>query len=51
MDLSKQQKLDANPKAKINFTGYLDLKQKVQPCFPLLKKQTVLDFLKGTIKV
>ena len=40
-DLSKQQALDADPKAikQTNFTGNLS------------GKETILDFLKGTVKV
>ena len=53
INLSKQKKLDADPKAiqQINFIGNLD--RKVQQCFSLLKKQkkTGLDFSKGTVKV
>ena len=40
IDLSKQQKLDIDPKAiqQINFTGNLD-DQETQECFSLLNKQ------------
>ena len=40
IDLSKQQALDADPKAiqQINFTGNLDRVESAQ-CFSLLKKQ------------
>ena len=40
IDLSKQQKLDADPKAiqQINFTGNLD-RAEVRQCFSLLKKR------------
>ena len=51
-DISKQRKLDADPKGirHINLTGNLD--QKVEQCFSFLKKQKEpLDFSKGTVKV
>ena len=41
IDLSKQQALDADPKAiqQMNFTGNLERDIEVQQCFSLLKKQ------------
>ena len=53
-DLDKQQKLDADPKAiqQINFTGNLNRAEGVTLFFVIEKpKETVLDFLKGTVKV
>ena len=54
IDLSKQQKLDADPKAiqKINFTGNQDRAEGLT-MFLIIEepKETVLDFSKGTIKV
>ena len=52
INLGKQQNLDRDLKAiqQIKFTGNV-IEQKVQQCFSLLKKQTVLDFSKGTLKV
>ena len=53
-DLDKQQKLDADPKAiqQINFTGNLNRAEGVTVFFVIEKpKETVLDFLKGTVKV
>ena len=43
VDLSKQQTLDARPRAiqKINFTA--NLEQEIQQCFSLLKKQKKLS--------
>ena len=48
IDLSKQQKLDIDPNTtkQINFTGNLDLDGNKQEA-----KETILDFLKGTVKV
>ena len=54
IDLSKQQKLDADPKAiqQINFTGYLDRAEGAAMFFVIEEaKETVLDFSKGTVKV
>ena len=54
MDLSKQQKLDADPKAipQINFTGNLDRAEGSTMFFIIEEaKETVLDFLKGMVKV
>ena len=51
IDLSKQQKLDADPKAiqQINFTG--NLEKRYVYFITEEVKETVLDFSKGTIKV
>ena len=54
IDLSKQQKLDADPKAiqKINFTGNLTRGEGARMYFFIEEvKETVLDFSKGTVKV
>ena len=54
MDLSKQQKLDANPKAirQINFTRNLSREEGATMFFIIEEaKETVLDFSKGTVKV
>ena len=54
VDLSKQQALDANPKAtqQINFTANLDKAENRRSYFILEEaKETVLDFLQGTVKV
>ena len=52
MDLSKQQKLDSDPKAiqQINFNGNIE---KNTPIFFITEeaKETVLDFLQGAVKV
>ena len=53
-DLDKQQKLDADPKAiqQINFTENLNRAEGVTVFFVIEKpKETVLNFLKGTVKV
>ena len=54
IDLSKQQALDADPRAiqQINFTAYLDRANNTR-IFLILEeaKETVLDFLQGTAKV
>ena len=54
IDLSKQQELDANPKAiqQINFTGYLD-KAGQKTMFFIVEevKEKFLDFSQGTVKV
>ena len=53
-DLSKQQKLDADPKTiqQINFTGNLDRAESSTMFFIIEEaKETVLDFSKGTVKV
>ena len=54
IDLSKQQSLDADPKAvqQINFTANLDRGGNTRICFILEEaKETVLDFSQGTINV
>ena len=53
-DLSKQQKLDTDPKAKqqINFTENLERDGNTQIFFIIEEaKETVLDFSNGTVKV
>ena len=54
VDLSKQQALDADPRAiqKINFTANLDRAGNTRVYFILEEaKETILDFLQGTVKV
>ena len=54
INISKQQKLDADPKAiqQINFTGNLDRAEGSTMFFIIEEaKETVLDFSKGTVKV
>ena len=54
IDLSKQQALDANPRAiqQINFTANLDRAGNTAMFFITEKaKETVLDFSQGTVKV
>ena len=54
IDLSKQQKLDADPKAiqQINFTGNLDRAEGSTMFFITEEaKEIVLNFLKGAVKV
>ena len=54
IDLTKQQKLDVDPKAvqQINFTENLDRAQGSTMFFIIEEaKETVLDFSKGTVKV
>ena len=54
IDLSKQQKLDADPKTiqQINFTGNLDKAQGSTMFFIIEEaKETVLEFSNGTAKV
>ena len=54
IDLSKQQELDADPKAmqQINFTGNLDREASAIMLFIIEEvKETILDFLQGTGKV
>ena len=54
IDLSKQQKLDADPKAiqQINLTENLDREEGSTMFFIIEEaKETVLDFSKGTVKV
>ena len=54
IDLSKQQKLDADPKAikQINFTGNLSRAEGAAMFFIIGEaKETVLDFSKGTVNI
>ena len=54
IDLSKQQVLDADPKAiqQINFTANLDREGNTRFYFILEEaKETILDFSQGTVKV
>ena len=54
VDLSKQQALDADPRAnqQINFTANLDRATKTRIYFILEEaKETKLDFSQGTVKV
>ena len=54
IDLSKQQELDADPRAieQINFTANLDTDGNTTMLFIIEEvKQTVLDFSQGTVKV
>ena len=54
IDLSKQQALDADSKAiqQINFTANLDRARNIRIFFILEEaKETILDFLQGTVKV
>ena len=54
VDLSKQQALDADPRAiqQITFTGNLDTDGKTTMFFIFEEaKETVLDFSQGTVKV
>ena len=54
VDLSKQQALDADPKAiqQINFTANLDRAENTRFYFILEEaKETVFEFLQGTVKV
>ena len=54
VDLSKQQALDADPKAiqPINFTANLDRARNTRFYFILEKaKETVFEFSQGTVKV
>ena len=54
IDLSKQQALDADPKAiqQINFTANLDRAENTRFYFILVEaKETVFDFSQGTVKV
>ena len=53
-DLSKQQALDADPRAmqQINFTATLDRNGNTTMFFFIKEaKETVLEFLKGNVKV
>ena len=54
VDLSKQQALDADPKAiqQINFTANLDRAGDTRIYFILEEaKETIFDFSQGTVKV
>ena len=54
IELNKQQKLDAGPKAiqQTNFNGNLDRDGSTQMFFIIEEaKKAVLDFLKGTVEV
>ena len=54
VDLSRQQALDADPRAiqQINFTGKLDRAGNTRVYFILEEaKETILDFSQGTVKV
>ena len=54
VDLSKQQALDANPKAiqQINFTANLDKEGNTRFSFILEKaKETVFEFSQGAVKI
>ena len=54
IDLSKQQALDADPRAiqQINFTANLDRARNTTMFFIIEEaKETVLDFSQGTVKV
>ena len=54
IDLSKQQELDADPRAiqQINFTANLDEEGNTTMFFIIEQaKETVLDFSQGTVKV
>ena len=54
VDLSKQQVLDADPKAiqQINFTGNLDRANNTRFYFTLEEaKETIFEFSQGTVKV
>ena len=54
VDLSKQQALDADPRAiqQINITANLDRAGNTRVCFILEEaKETILDFSQGTVKV
>ena len=54
VDLSKQQSLDADPRAiqQVNFTANLDRAGNTRVYFVLEEaKETILDFSQGTAKV
>ena len=54
VDLSKQQALDADPRAiqQINFTANLDRAGNTRAYFILEEaKETILEFSQGTVKV
>ena len=52
IDLDKQQALDANPKAiqQINFNGNLDWDGNKTFCIIEITKETILYFLKETVR-
>ena len=53
IELSKQQALDADPKAiqQINFTANLDRDGNTTFCIIEEAKEIILDFSQGTVKV
>ena len=54
VDLSKQQALDADPRAiqQVNFTANLDRAGNTRVYFILKEsKETIIDFSQGTVKV
>ena len=54
IDLSKQQRVDADPKAiqQINFTGNLDWAGNTKTFFIIEEvKETILDFSEGTVRI
>ena len=54
VDLSKQQAIDADPRAiqQLNFTANLDRARNKKVYFILEEaKETILDFSQGTVKV
>ena len=53
VDLSKQQALDADPKAiqQINFTANLDRAGNTRICFILEEAKETIRLLQGTVKV
>ena len=53
IDLSKQQSLDADPRAiqQINFTTNLDYANNARIFFIPEETKVLLDFLQGTVKV
>ena len=53
IDLSKQQAVDADPRAiqQINFTANLDRNEGATLCIIEQAKETVFEFSQGTVKV
>ena len=53
VDLSKQQALDADPRAiqQINFTANLDRAGNTRVYFIFEEAKTILDFSQGTVEV
>ena len=54
IDLSKQQKLDAHPKAIINFTGNIAQNRNVNTTMVSIieePKETILDFSQGSVRI